>query len=267
MELEIICLSGSPCSGKGTQSDLIIENKSEFEQYYGKNLVHVSTGDLFKKEIELGSILGKRILSYTKKGLLVPDEITIDVLNENLNENNSNTYLFDGFPRNLNQAKLVTENFDVLGVIFYNTSDEIVLDRLRDRINEAEKNNLSKRCDDDEETFKRRLKIFNKETKPGIDYLKQVYGDLFYSIDASSSISEIANRSNKALHAIFIKDMVNNIPEENYQKIICETAKKMGCDHKEALLEYAISQFKNTKKLSNEQLFKNTMYNLLNKYV
>lgn len=96
-----IILLGAPGAGKGTQAAHIARKL---------NLVHVATGDLFRQAVEQGTELGTQVKSYLEKGTLVPDEVTIGIILERISAPDCETgVVFDGFPRNLNQAKALDE--------------------------------------------------------------------------------------------------------------------------------------------------------------
>lgn len=203
-----IFIMGAPGSGKGTFSSRI---KEEFQ------LNHISTGDIFRENIANGTELGLQAKAYTEKGLLVPDEITNNMVKDFLSnlEDKKNGYLLDGYPRTLDQAKAfeaLTEGTDL-------AVDKIVVmdvpfDELTRRItgrrtckkcgaiyniySKAPKqegicdqcgSELSQRKDDNEESLKVRLDEYAKNTEPVISYYDQK--GMVTKIDASKSIEEI----------------------------------------------------------------------------
>ena len=146
-----IILCGAPGCGKGTQSDLIVEK-------YG--LTHLSTGDLMRREMASGSELGKLISSYTGRGQLVPDEVTIQMLEKHIDSLPADTkgLVFDGFPRTENQAieleKLMQKRGDKAAVLLdIHVPEEEVIHRL------IERGKTSGRADDNLETIKERLVV------------------------------------------------------------------------------------------------------------
>jgi adenylate kinase len=159
-----IVIFGAPGSGKGTQSELLIER-------YG--LYHISTGEVLRAEIAKGSELGKTAESYISKGCLIPDELMIDVLANVLDSNKEQTskgVIFDGFPRTIPQAVALKEMLakrgtEVHAVVGLEVADEELIERLIKRGQE------SGRADDNLETIKNRLQVYHNQTSP----LKQHY--------------------------------------------------------------------------------------------
>ncbi len=180
-----LVLFGPPGSGKGTQAQLIKEQ-------YG--IAHISTGDLFRKNIAEGTALGMLAKSYIDKGDLVPDEVTINMLKERLAQDDcQGGYILDGFPRNIYQAEQLDKITDVDLAILINQKDEVIIPRLSGRrtcrlcgytthINWLEDKNkevcakcfgpLYQRDDDKEDVIKNRLDGYRKQTAPLTDYYK-----------------------------------------------------------------------------------------------
>ena len=179
-----------PAAGKGTQSKLVSEKY---------NIPHISTGDLLRSVIETGSTLGKRIKEEIDKGHFVSDELILELLKQRLsNDDCSNGYILDGFPRNLSQAKeydkLLQSLNKELGYVILLELDketakkrvvgrlsckncgtvynELIEDTMPKNIGICDKCNieLSKRNDDNEETFEERFNTYLKETEPLINY-------------------------------------------------------------------------------------------------
>ncbi|MBQ0089568.1 MAG: adenylate kinase [Prevotellaceae bacterium] len=158
-----LVIFGAPGSGKGTQSDKIVEK-------YG--FKHISTGDVLRGEIKNGTELGKTAKSYIDKGQLIPDSLMIDIL--------ASVYdslcpcegvIFDGFPRTIPQAeslaKLLKErNTEVSAMIDLEVPNEVLIDRL------IKRGQISGRADDNEETIKNRLAVYNNQTSPLIEWYK-----------------------------------------------------------------------------------------------
>ncbi len=175
MSYKSILLFGPPGSGKGTQGKVV-----------GSILgfVHVSTGDLFRA-LDKQSELGKLFAEYSSKGQLVPDDFTIKLLIESMANRAkagklspaSDILVLDGVPRNVNQAKLLADKIDVLKVVCLSVSDmDEMVKRLKAR---AIKEN---RADDaDEKVIRNRMDVYNKETKPILDFYPQ---DKIVNIDA-----------------------------------------------------------------------------------
>lgn len=170
--LNVIFL-GPPGAGKGTQA---LKIKEKY------NLLHISTGDIFRKEIKEESEIGLKVKSIIDKGLLVPDNIVIEVLEKAAEKTQEGQgLLFDGFPRTIVQAEELDKMLDKKGipvsiVIFLNTDKEELIKRMLIR---AE---LLKRTDDTPEVVNKRLDVYKEQTEPLLEYyqkqgkLRQVNG-------------------------------------------------------------------------------------------
>lgn len=179
-----VVIFGAPGSGKGTQSELIIEK-------YG--LFHISTGDVLRAEIKNGTELGKIAESYISKGQLVPDELIIDMLADVLdsNEKARDGVIFDGFPRTIAQAKalkkmLKERNTEVSAVLGLEVEEAELIERLLKR------GQVSGRSDDNLETIKSRLEVYNNQTTPLKDYY--VTEGKYNAIHGMGSLESIFNR-------------------------------------------------------------------------
>jgi adenylate kinase len=159
-----IVIFGAPGSGKGTQSELLIER-------YG--LKHISTGEILREEIKNGTKLGKLAESYISKGHLVPDDVVIDILEELIEKNReSKGCIFDGFPRTLAQGEALKTMLEKHGlkidiVINLEVEDDELIDRLLKR------GKISGRPDDNRDTIESRLKVYDSHTSP----LKKFYSE------------------------------------------------------------------------------------------
>ncbi len=202
-----IILIGPPGSGKGTQASLLRENLDYFL---------LSTGDLLREEMKNNTDLGKEIKQYINNGLFVPDEIITDFIIDYIDKNglHKKKVVFDGFPRRIAQAKALEEQLvkykkDIDCVIMIDLSDDDIINRLSGRkscpsckaIYPADKSNdicdkckttLIKRADDNVETIKKRIEIYNKETFPLIDYYKDKYR--MFKIDGRKDIKNTHSR-------------------------------------------------------------------------
>lgn len=154
-----IILLGAPGSGKGTQAERIVEK-------YG--MPHVSTGDLLRAEVAAGTPLGNQAKEIMEAGGLVSDEIMLGMIEERLGQDDVvNGFMLDGFPRTLPQAESLDALLARLGqpvdvVIFFNVDYGEIMQRLLAR----------KRADDNEETIRKRLEVYEAQTAPLIDYYK-----------------------------------------------------------------------------------------------
>ena len=179
-----IVLFGPPGAGKGTQSEKLIAKY---------NLNHISTGDLFRKHLSEGTELGKKAQKYMDDGFLVPDEVVIGMVDEKINEDSSvNGYIFDGFPRTVNQAEaldklLNSKNSPISGMVAL----EVPFDELKKRL--LERGKVSGRADDqNEDKINNRIKVYLDETLPVSEYYKKQ--SKFNAIDGVGTIDGIFNK-------------------------------------------------------------------------
>ena len=158
-----IVIFGAPGSGKGTQSERIVEK-------YGIN--HISTGDVLRAEIKNGTELGKTAKGYIDQGQLIPDELMIDILASVFDSfKDSKGVIFDGFPRTIAQAEalkkmLAERGQDVSVMVDLDVPEEELMVRLIKRGKD------SGCADDNEETIKKRLHVYHSQTAPLIDWYK-----------------------------------------------------------------------------------------------
>lgn len=159
-----LVLFGPPGSGKGTQSTNIIDKY---------NLVHISTGDILRSEVNNGSPLGVEAKKYMDQGMLVPDEVVIGMISSKLDENpDVKGFIFDGFPRTVAQAEALDNLLD-----FKNNPIDIVLsllvgeEELKTRL--ISRGESSGRSDDNEEVITKRIKEYHAKTSPVSDYYKR----------------------------------------------------------------------------------------------
>ncbi len=180
---------GPPGAGKGTLSGLLLTEHP---------LAHISTGDILRKEIADKTELGLKAKEFMDKGQLVPDEVVAGMVGSRLKEPDcANGFILDGFPRTLNQGKLLEQALTDAGmgldqVVYFNAGDELLLKRLTSRLNckcgavfnkifmPPEKEGICDKCgaelyqrsDDSLETAKDRLKVYYEQTEPLIEYYK-----------------------------------------------------------------------------------------------
>ena len=179
-----IVLFGPPGAGKGTQSERLIEKY---------NLVHLSTGDIFRANIKMESELGVLAKSYMDQGLLVPDSVTIEMLRSELTKKQEvSGFIFDGFPRTEAQAEaldlfLKTKGMHINATIALEADDDILVQRL------LERGQTSGRTDDqDEIKIRNRFDEYNQKTAPLRNYYEGQ--QKFHSVNGIGTIQEITDR-------------------------------------------------------------------------
>ncbi|WP_278591071.1 adenylate kinase [Capnocytophaga ochracea] len=187
-----LVLFGKPGAGKGTQAAFL---KDKY------NLVHISTGDLIRAEKEKGTELGKIAESYSKRGMLVPDEITIKILEEEVERHpNAEGFIFDGFPRTIAQAEALDDFLESKGMRIHGTlaleaDDEALILRI------IERGKVSGRADDqDEGKIRTRFAEYNEKTAPLITFY-QTQGK-YHTINGIGTIEEITTRLSETIDKI-----------------------------------------------------------------
>ena len=201
---------GAPGAGKGTQAAVIA----------GKlRLAHIASGDLFRQAVEKGTELGKSVKAYMDKGALVPDEVTIQLISERLNEPDCKSgCVFDGFPRTIEQAReldkmMVSRGQAIDKAIYIEVPEKELLKRLTGRwicrkcqapyhevssppkvLGKCDKcgGELYQRSDDNEQTIKERLKVYFAQTTPVLDYYKA--GGKLSAVDGNRDIKEVSEK-------------------------------------------------------------------------
>ena len=199
-------LLGPPGAGKGTQAEKIVEKY---------NIPHISTGDIFRDNIKNGTELGKKAQEYMNKGELVPDDLVIEIATDRLLKDDcKNGFLLDGFPRTVYQAEKLDAFLEAHGqeldkVIDLEVGEDLLMIRLTGRrvckacgasyhvVNIPPKKEgicdkcggeLIQRPDDNAETAKNRIDVYNEQTRPLVDYYEKA-GKLA-SIDGSTSLEQ-----------------------------------------------------------------------------
>jgi adenylate kinase len=179
-----IVLFGKPGAGKGTQAEFLKEKY---------NLTHLSTGDIFRYNIKNDTALGQLAKTYMDKGDLVPDEVTIQMLQSEVDKNpQSAGFLFDGFPRTLAQAEALDQFLEAKGqnitaTVALEADDNILVARL------LERGKTSGRPDDqDEEKIRNRYQEYNEKTAPLMAYY-QAQGK-FHAVNGIGTIEEVTER-------------------------------------------------------------------------
>jgi adenylate kinase len=208
-----IILLGAPGVGKGTQAQFMTENYS---------IPQISTGDMLREAIKAGSELGLRVKSVMDSGALVTDEIIIDLVKERITQQDcSNGFLLDGFPRTIPQAEaLVAADVNIDGVIEIKVPDEEIVSRLSGRRvhvdsgrvyhviynppkvegkDDVTGEDLIQRADDSEDTVQERLKVYREQTEPLVKFYQERAaksdGDLVYeAIEGTGSTEEIRGK-------------------------------------------------------------------------
>lgn len=185
-----IVIFGAPGSGKGTQSDKLIEHY---------NLFHISTGDVLRDNIRRGTDLGKTAKGYIDQGQLVPDELIIDILAQVLDDNKDKAgegVIFDGFPRTIPQAEaleqlLADRGTQIDAVVGLEVPEEELIKRILLR------GQMSGRSDDNEDTARKRLETYHNQTSP----LKAYYEEQgkYRAINGLGSIDSIFELIKEAL--------------------------------------------------------------------
>ena len=207
----VIIMLGAPASGKGSVAEIL---SNEF------NIPAISSGDIFRKYISNGSEIGKKANEYITKGQLVPDDITVGLIASRLNEDDvKEGLILDGFPRNVNQAKVLDEmlakmNKKIDIVVNLETPEEEILERIVNRricsnsecktiyntvLNPSKVDGICDKCgsqlyqrdDDKVEKAKNRLEVYHKETAPVADYYKET--GALYSTVLSQSVNRMKN--------------------------------------------------------------------------
>jgi adenylate kinase len=213
-----IILLGGPGSGKGTQAAALVKHFS---------LIHISTGQLFRKQMEQETELGTLARSYIDKGELVPDEISVKMLRARLEQpDTAQGFILDGFPRTLLQAEAletITQELDcpIHGVLYLEVPDDDIVTRLAGRqtckecgavfhpiytpfevcpYQKCAGEFLYQREDDSPETIRERLQIFHRETAPVIAYYKN--SGLLFTVDGTGDIETVTTRMLEAARGL-----------------------------------------------------------------
>ncbi|MEZ5032008.1 MAG: adenylate kinase [Saprospiraceae bacterium] len=179
-----LILFGPPGSGKGTQAAKLVE-------HYG--LTHISTGDLFRYEMENDTPLGQKAKAYMAKGQLVPDEVTIGMLRNKVNSvGKTRGFIFDGFPRTVAQAEaldafMAEKNEEITGLVALDVHEEEIVKRILMR------GETSGRPDDnDESIIRKRIEVYKNETTPVSDHYRRIGKS--HLVQGIGSIDEIFQR-------------------------------------------------------------------------
>ncbi len=212
-----IIMLGAPGAGKGTQAKLIAEKYQ---------IPHISTGDIFRANIKNNTELGKKAKEYMDQGLLVPDELTCDLVVDRISQPDAqNGYVLDGFPRTIPQAEALTNALNARGeaidfAIDVEVPDENIVNRMGGRraclacgatyhvvYAAPAKEGICDKCgkelvlrdDDKPETVKKRLDVYHAQTQPLIDYYQKA--GVLYELDGTKEIDEIFASIQEVLEA------------------------------------------------------------------
>lgn len=187
-----LVLFGKPGAGKGTQAEFLKEKY---------NLKHISTGDVFRYNIKNNTELGVLAKSYMDKGDLVPDEVTIKMLQDEVEKNaDASGFIFDGFPRTTAQAEaldafLMSKDMKINATIALDANDEVLIQRL------LERGKVSGRPDDqDEDKIRNRFDEYNQKTAPLKDYYESQ--GKFHSVNGIGAIDDITARLAKVIEEL-----------------------------------------------------------------
>ena len=212
-----LIMLGAPGAGKGTQAKKIAEKYT---------IPHISTGDIFRANIKNGTELGKKAKTFMDQGLLVPDELVVDLVVDRVNQEDcKNGYVLDGFPRTIPQAEALDRALAAMGekidyAIDVEVPDENIVNRMSGRracvdcgatyhiefnpskeegVCDICKGDLYQRADDNEETVSKRIQVYLDETKPLADYYSKV--GIIADIDGQQSIDKVFNDIVSALES------------------------------------------------------------------
>lgn len=202
-----IVMLGAPGAGKGTQAEKLADK-------YG--LPHISTGDIFRKNLKEGTDLGKEAKIYMDAGKLVPDELTVRILLDRVgNSDCQNGYILDGFPRTIPQAEALDTELHKIGesidfAIDVDVPDENIVNRMsgrracpkcgatyhlefippkKDGICDACGAELIIRDDDKPDTVKKRLAVYHEQTQPLVDYYKEK--GVYHAVDGTLGVDDV----------------------------------------------------------------------------
>ncbi|NNU14856.1 adenylate kinase [Parvularcula sp. ZS-1/3] len=190
----IVIFLGPPGAGKGTQAKMIAARRG---------IPQLSTGDMLRAAIAAGTELGKKCKATMDAGDLVSDDLVTGIIGERIDmEDCKPGFLLDGFPRTVRQAELLDEILEKKGriidvVLELSVDDEELVNRLNSRVAETKAKGGEVRSDDNEETFRKRLGVYNEQTAPLVPFYKDK--GLVKTIDGMKSIDDVTAQIEAAL--------------------------------------------------------------------
>lgn len=188
---KVLFVLGGPGSGKGTQCDNIVK------QYGFK---HLSAGELLREEVKRGTSLGEEINGYVSKGEMVPGLTTVKLIRQAMEERGWDKHIFiiDGYPRNFSNIDYwkthIKDDVEIVGVLYLSCPEEVMKQRIMKR------GETSGRSDDNEETFKTRIRVYLEETTPVIEHYKKE--DKVFEASAEGTIEECFAECKKIIEGL-----------------------------------------------------------------
>lgn len=185
-----LLLLGPPGAGKGTQAERLVRQLG---------IPQISTGDMLRAAVKAGSEVGRRAQAYMDRGDLVPDEVVIGVAEERLRQPDAaKGFVLDGFPRTAAQAEALDAMLERLGVklercVALRVDEEELVERL------AKRAGIEGRSDDNEETIRNRMRVYQESTRPLIDYYAA--RGVLVEVDGQGTVDEVFARIEEALRA------------------------------------------------------------------
>ncbi|MFP4375094.1 MAG: adenylate kinase [Spirochaetaceae bacterium] len=201
---------GPPGAGKGTMASRLAQDRG---------IPHISTGDIFRENINNGTELGKKVKSILDSGELVPDELTVELVRDRLTQGDvSDGFILDGFPRTIPQAEALDDFADIDAVILFTLPDEEIVKRLSGRRvhkpsgrtyhilfsppkvpgkDDVTGEELIQRGDDSEESIRNRLEVYRNQTQPLVDFYRRK--NLLKEVDAGPAPDDVYERLTERL--------------------------------------------------------------------
>ncbi len=201
---------GPPGAGKGTMASRLAQDRG---------IPHISTGDIFRENINNGTDLGKKVKSILDSGELVPDELTVELVKDRLKQDDvSGGFILDGFPRTIPQAEALEDFATIDAVILFTLPDEEIVKRLTGRRvhkpsgrtyhilfsppkvpgkDDVTGEELIQRGDDSEDSIRNRLDVYRKQTQPLVDFYRKK--NLLKEVDAGPAPDEVHQKLTEIL--------------------------------------------------------------------